>query len=176
MKKIIIAALVILCLLLGCGGYHFYKVKNDMARHIASDIYENVSDLNTHIKNLQNGMASKEAMDREELCMEIAARQIYSDFNALKVIYPKQEFKLYEIISGYVHLTDVKIYGLDRYRAMELLEKLNEYLAMYSECDLHSDKGSYHTLLLRDEYITEKINEHGLNNYNNLKLEIMSVR
>lgn len=179
MKKITaitITILVLIIIFLSYAGYTMIEQKREISEHVSARINENVSELNRYIESLNSGFINQASTDRGYVYVEMTVNQLDADIETLKLMYPKMELRLDEIISSYAHLVDRMIYGLDRHRAMELMGELNVYVIMYQEADVYSRDGSYKTLLLKDEYVREEIYEAGSEKYRKLMLEIATVR
>lgn len=92
------------------------------------------------------------------------------------IMHPQLKLELKQIISNYVQLVDKRIYGIDRHRAMELMNDINKYICLYCESGIYSMEGSYETILLRDEYLKKQISEIGYDKYRNMNMDIISLK
>lgn len=176
MKKLISVILVLIIIFLGYSGHQMKEREEKNINYVASKINENVLDLGRYAGSLKGDFINQASLDRVYVHIEMLVNQIDQDIDTLKFMDPELDITLDEMIYHYVHLMDKMTYGIDRFRAVELMDELNVYIQLYAECGIFSMENSYETLMLRDEFINKKISELGSEKYRNMCLEIMSVK
>lgn len=176
MKKLIAIIIVLIIIPVTYAGYVLMERERTVSQHVALNINEDMSELYKCINRINGDFINQASMDREYVALEVIVKRLKSEIDTLLIMHPQLKLELKQIISNYVQLVDKRIYGIDRHRAMELMNEINKYICLYCESGIYSMEGSYETILLRDEYLKKQISEIGYDKYRNMNMDIISLK